>query len=327
MEGERKSELLRLLRESGEPVSGEAASRILGLSRVAVWKHIRSLKEHGYGVVSSARGYRLEADGDFLFPWEFPDLTASVHYHGEIASTMEDARILADGESPHGTLVVAERQTRGRGRAGRSWLSETGGLYFTRIERRRLPVALSSRLLLAASLAIAHTLERLYGLEARLKWPNDVLLGDRKIAGMLGDTRAEGAEVHHINLGVGINVNNSPGLLVPSAVSVAELIGRNVSRRELLSALVEEMDRRSGHLEGEELIGEWKSRSATIGRNVEVITPGGVIKGRAVDIDESGALLVRTPEAVSKVYMGDCTHRNDGREGLKLHDRDKPRGR
>lgn len=307
MEVRIKGSILSLLSKSHSFVSGEAMSRVLGVSRVSVWKHVQNLRALGYPIAVSPKGYRLqEVPADMLFPWEFPGMESKVHFFGEIDSTMTMARRLADEGHDRGTLVIAEKQRAGRGRDGRSWESETGGLYFTLLLAPKVPLPLGGRILLGASLALARTLRNRYGVRARLKWPNDVLIGEKKVAGMLADTRTESDLISRCNLGIGVNVNNRPD--VPDSCSLADMLGRSVTRKDLLIAFLDELERTMDRYTREDLISEWKSLSCTIGRRVKIATPRGSVTGRAVDVDSTGALIVEEGGQRQVLYYGDCHH-------------------
>ena len=289
--GATRGRLLSSLRGASQPLSGEALSASLGVSRVAVWRHVRSLQAVGYPIEAGRRGYRLQAGTDLLLPWEFPRLAERLVWTAETVSTMDDARRLAERGRPAGAVVVAEAQSRGRGRNGRSWSSGCGeGLYATFLRREAISAALLPRVPLAAALAVAATLERLYGLRPRLKWPNDVLLGGLKVAGVLVEASTEADRLRWYTVGVGINVRGRPR--VPGAVSLERALGRAVSRAGILDALCGEMDRRLDDLTAAALAAEWSGSSDTAGRGFEVSTPLGVVRGRALGVDDWGALVI-----------------------------------
>jgi len=303
-----KSVILQMLREAGgRPVSGNAMCARLGTSRVAVWKHVRRLQESGYGIDSGPAGYRLTASPDALYPWEFPGREERIVYLPETPSTMDVARGMAREGCPAFTTVVAGRQTQGRGRMRRKWFSRVGGLYFTVVLRPRIPIPWSSRVNFLASLTLARILRERYAVDAGVKWPNDILVGGCKLCGLLSEMETEGEEVGFVNVGVGLNVNNDPPEVVPPAVSLRRLIGRAVPRRDILAAFLDAMEARVEAESWEGVIEEWKAVSATLDRPVRIETARETIEGRAVGVDENGALLVRTADgAVRTVVHGDC---------------------
>ena len=303
-----KSAILQMLRDSGgRSVSGNAMCARLGTSRVAVWKHIRKLQASGYGIEAGAQGYRLQSSPDALYPWEFPGREERIVYLPETPSTMDVARGMAREGCPAFTTVVAGRQTQGRGRMRRKWFSRVGGLYFTVVLRPRIPIPWSSRVNFLASLTLARILRERYAVDAGVKWPNDILVGGCKLCGLLSEMETEGEEVGFVNVGVGMNVNNDPPEVVPPAVSLRRLIGRAVPRRDILAAFLDAMEARVAAESWEGVIEEWKAVSATLDRPVRIETARETIEGRAVGVDENGALLVRTADGdVRTVVHGDC---------------------
>ena len=304
-----KGRILVALREVTGYVSGETLSERLGVSRVSVWKHIRSLRKDGYVIQASPRGYRLVSSPDLLFPYEFPDLGQRIHYFPEIGSTMDAARGLARKGAPEGTVVIGEAQTCGRGRLSREWLSPEGGIYVTFILRPRMSPAYAPRINLMAAVAVAATIRKLFALKVELKWPNDVLISGKKVCGILGEMDAEVDAVNFVNIGIGINANNSVARFEKTAISLKEVLGREISRKEFLSALIGEIERRRRLLMKADLLREWKELSATLSKEVTVMSLGEELTGRAVDIDSTGALVLKDRNGSSKtVLAGDCVH-------------------
>jgi BirA family biotin operon repressor/biotin-[acetyl-CoA-carboxylase] ligase len=303
--------ILQYLRGSDSILSGEQMSARLGISRVAVWKHIRSLQAAGYPIESTPKGYRLTGRPDMLQPWEFPGREERIHCYAEVASTMTIARRLAREGCPEFTVVTAERQTAGRGRLGRVWHSRTGGLYFTIVLRPTLPSQLSSLVTFAAGLTWADLLREDYAVDAGLKWPNDLLVDGRKLSGMLSEMDARGELVTFVNIGVGLNVNNEPSAEEPAAVSLARVLGRKIDRRNLLEGFLDRFEARMGDSHGlDHIIAEWKPFAATLNRPVSIVTTRETIHGIARDVDETGALLLEGPDgALRRIIHGDCFHR------------------
>ncbi len=233
--------LARLRARRGSCVSGQELADEAGVSRVAVWKAAEALRAAGYAVGGAGQeGYVLEEDGDYLYPWEFPGREHLFRHWTETDSTMERARDMAERGVAGGAVAVAERQTAGRGRSGRTWASPEGGLFFTLLERPDLPVADYGRLSILAQLAAAAAIGAATGAEIATRWPNDLYVRGRKIAGVLTELRGEGDRLTWVTVGLGINVNSSPGL--DGAVSCRDLTGRLLSRRELLAAFLSRME-------------------------------------------------------------------------------------
>jgi BirA family biotin operon repressor/biotin-[acetyl-CoA-carboxylase] ligase len=312
--------VLAFLAEAGdEYVSGEAISDKLGLTRAAVWKHVESLRAHGYRIDAlPARGYRLVEVPDRLTPLELRpllnthDLGQELHWYEELGSTNDRAKELAEEGAEHGEVVIAEAQTAGRGRRGRSWVSPPRkNLYFSVVLRPELPPARAPELTLVASVALCDAL-RLAGVEAGIKWPNDLLASGRKIAGVLTELAAEPDRVHWAVLGAGVNVNarreDFPEELRDEATSVLIERGQPAPRALLaaacFTALEDWLDRHAE--EGFGPVREaWRARTVTLGREVVVKADGREIAGTAEDIDETGALLVRGPAGLERVLAGD----------------------
>ena len=304
-----KGKILKELRSRKDVVSGEYFSSALGISRVSVWKHIHKLQEFGYSILSTSNGYQLIGSPDILFPWEFPGRESSIHYFSELSSTMDMAKDLARKNCPDFTVVIAGRQTAGRGRLNRQWLSDDGGLYFTLVLRPDIPLPMSSRVNFLASLTLARVLRDLYQIEAAVKWPNDILVDDRKLSGMLSELEAEAERVFFINIGLGINVNNDPTGVEPGAISLKNMLGREISRVRLLSRFLDEFEDRLKNAEFENIISEWKQYTVTLQRRVRIVTQREVTEGLAVDVDENGALVVRLADgSIKKITYGDCFH-------------------
>jgi BirA family biotin operon repressor/biotin-[acetyl-CoA-carboxylase] ligase len=304
-----KGQILKALRERSNYLSGETLSEQLGVSRVSIWKHIHSLKKAGYVIDTSPKGYRLVSSPDLLLPYEFPDLEHKIHYFPQIGSTMDVARELAKKGAKEGTMVIAEAQTHGRGRLSRGWLSPEGGIYLTLILRPRISPAYAPRINLMVAIAVAATIRKLLGLKAQVKWPNDVLIAGKKVCGILAEMDAEMDVVNFVNIGIGINANTSVPRFEKTATSLKDVLGRAISRKEFLSALLVEIERRLPLLMKSDLLDEWKKLSATLKKNVRIMSLGEAVIGHAIDIDDTGALILKGKNgALRTVLVGDCIH-------------------
>ncbi|WP_163992633.1 biotin--[acetyl-CoA-carboxylase] ligase [Pyxidicoccus caerfyrddinensis] len=313
--------ILGFLSESGSDfTSGEALSGKLGLSRTAVWKRVEALRTKGYRIEAiSARGYRLLEVPDRLTSLELAplltthDLGRTVHHHDSVGSTNEVAFRLAQDGAEHGEVVVAEQQTAGKGRRGRAWVSPPGlNLYFSAILRPELPPQRAPELTLVAAVALAEAL-REQGTEAAIKWPNDVHLDGRKVAGILTELSAEPERVHFVIVGVGVNLNSRaehfPDELRETATSLALATGQRVLRARFAATLWGRMEEwLDRYLEEgfDPVRARWKALSSTLGQDVLVRTDRQELRGRAEDIDPSGALMVRTEGgSLERVLAGD----------------------
>ena len=304
-----KGQILKNLRQHDGYLSGEMLSERLGVSRVVIWKHVRTLRNDGYSIDASPAGYRLLSCPDLLLPYEFPDLEGRIHYFREIGSTMDAARELARKGAAEGTIVIAETQTRGRGRLSREWLSPRGGIYLTLILRPRISPAYAPRINLMASIAVASTIRKLFGLRAELKWPNDVQIGGKKVCGILAEMNAEMDVVNFVNIGIGTNVNNSVSRFREVGTSLRDELGRGISRKQFLSALLAEVDERRAILMEPELLQEYRRLSCTLGKDIRMTSLGEEVTGKAIDIDAMGALVLKEKDgSLRTVVVGDCIH-------------------
>ncbi|QJA05643.1 biotin--[acetyl-CoA-carboxylase] ligase [Thermosulfurimonas marina] len=229
---------------------------------------------------------------------------SKIFWYEVLESTQEEARRLA--EAGEKGVVVARRQTAGRGRRGRPWLSPEGGLYATFIlpgEELAFPPEL---LPLAAGVAVVKALKALYGISLGLKWPNDVLYQGRKLCGLLVESLfREGHPVCFL-VGVGINLNR-PVPEAPQAVSLGEILGREVPLEEVLSGLMAAF-KEVGHLKPEEVLSSWRAFSETLGRRVRILHPEGSLEGIALEVSPYGNLILKTEEGLREVAFGDCIH-------------------
>ena len=302
-----KAQILQILQSQNEIVSGEEFGAALGISRVSIWKHIHKLQDLGYQILSTPNGYRLISSPDILFPWEYTDQGWHIHYYPEVTSTMDMARDLARKNCPDFTVVIAGRQTRGRGRLKRRWLSDDGGLYFTMVLRPPIPVQMSFRLNFLASLTLAKVIRQMLKIDAMVKWPNDILVEEQKVSGMLSELEAEADRVFFINIGMGINVNNDPSGAEPGASSLKKIAGREVSKKDLLAHFLEEFGDCMKKADSLDIISEWKKYTVTLGRHVRIVTRGEESEGLAVDVDENGALVLELAKGEQKkIIYGDC---------------------
>jgi BirA family biotin operon repressor/biotin-[acetyl-CoA-carboxylase] ligase len=282
-------------------------SASVGISEGSVWNHIQQLQELGYQILSGPGGYRLVGSPDVLFPWEFPEREKNIHYYSEVTSTMDTAKDLARKKCPHFTVVIAGRQTGGRGRLNRRWLSDDGGLYFTLVLRPDIPVSLCGRVNFLASLTLAQVLHEMFAVNAAVKWPNDILVEDCKIAGMLSELEADADRIYFVNIGMGINVNNDPSGSESQATSLKKIKDREISRRKLLARFLDVFEARINKAEFDDVISEWKKYTVTLNRQVRIVTHREISEGLAADVDENGALILKLADGTQKkIVYGDC---------------------
>jgi BirA family biotin operon repressor/biotin-[acetyl-CoA-carboxylase] ligase len=319
---EPRETILRLFREkAGSFISGEEISLALGVSRTAVWKQIGQLREIGYAIEAApSRGYRLAATPDTLIPSELRAgldtrvVGREIVYFEETDSTNVRAHDLGEKGAVEGTVVVADRQTAGKGRMGRHWASPGGvNLYVSVLLRPNILPVEAPQLTFLSALATARAVEEVGGMSAAVKWPNDVLLGGKKVAGLLNEMSAETEGIHFVVLGIGVNLNmrddQFPSELRYPATSVALETGKPVSRAAFARALFRHLDSLYElYLEKgfTPVIRAWEALFELLGREVEVDSQDRVLSGRVEGLDEDGALLLRLDSgARERILAGD----------------------
>ncbi|MBU0547342.1 MAG: biotin--[acetyl-CoA-carboxylase] ligase [Candidatus Omnitrophica bacterium] len=315
-----KERILDYLKKEHEYLSGDEIAARLGISRQGLWKHIQDLKDLGYDIVAVPHlGYRLESSPDRLFALEIAHglntkfIAKKIHYFDYLASTMDLAMQLGIQAASHGTLVLAESQTKGRGRLGRSWFSpKYKGIYLSLILRPNISPSDSPMLTLLSAVSICETIKNTVGLDAQIKWPNDVLICNKKISGILTEMNAEVDKVNFVVIGIGLNVNNDKKSLIAQATSLKEQAGQPISRILLLQELLRRIENNYSLLEdkgAQAIIDKWRNFSLTLGRRVKVYYQDKHIEGQAVDIDKDGGLLIRKDSGLmQKVFSGDTMH-------------------
>lgn len=222
---------------------------------------------------------------------------------------MEKAKSLVKKSIPHLSVVIAENQTAGRGRLNRKWFSSRGGLWFTIILKPHTPPQLSYIYNFAASLSLAESLRKLFDLDIHVKWPNDLLLKEKKLSGLLSEMATKGDMVQYINIGIGLNVNNMPDQYEPKAISLKKILKKEVSRKLILETFLDDFEIRIQTIDCQKIIEQWKQVTSTIGSRVRVETLTETFQGVAIDIDETGALFIKDKkEKIEKIIYGDCFH-------------------
>jgi BirA family biotin operon repressor/biotin-[acetyl-CoA-carboxylase] ligase len=299
-----QTEIITLLKKANGYLSGEEISRQFQLSRAAIWKNIQELRRQGYDIVAVPhRGYELVSCPDRLFPHEIQFglktkiFGKEIVAYESIGSTMDEAFRLGFEGAAEGTVVCAETQTKGRGRLGRNWTSPKGkGLYFSLILRPSLPPTDVARVTLLAAVAVSEAIQRIGGANPQIKWPNDLLIDGKKVAGILTEMSAEMDRVRFVVLGVGINVNTPLSLLPGHSTSLRAEMKKTISRIQLFQEVLGAMERWYTQLQKEgfdPVIKKWKKLSATLGRRVQIKDPNGTVEGEAIDLDEHGGLIIR----------------------------------
>lgn len=302
-------------------VSGESISEELGISRTAVWKHIRNLRNAGYQIEAvPSRGYQLQQSPDVLMPEAIQSgldcqcIGSTVRCLSETDSTNLQACRLGDEGAAEGLVVVADQQTAGKGRMGRKWESPAGvNLYLSILLRPDILPFEAPKLTFLSAVAVCRAIQRSCGLQASVKWPNDVLLNGAKVAGLLNEMSSETDRVNYVVLGIGVNLNMQreqfPDDLRYPATSLALEAGNDLSRLDFTRALLEEIDSLyMTYLEqgSEPIMSAWTELCDMVGRDVVVDSGDKQLQGVVAGLGEDGALLVKNSLGeVEPVYAGD----------------------
>lgn len=318
-----KSEILEALRETDGYVSGQDLCNKFGVSRTAVWKAIKQLKEAGYEIEAVPnKGYHIVSAPDLMNKVELESIRNTtwagqeIYYYDVTDSTNIRAKELAEEGHPGGTLVVADRQEAGRGRRGRSWDSPSGtGIFMTLLLKPEMNPNHASMLTLVAAMAVARAISKCAGTEALIKWPNDIVIGGKKICGILTEMSAQFDFINHIVIGIGINVHNEhfPEEIAETAGSILLQTGKRIRRAELIEQILEQFEHYYAiFMETEDLSGlvrEYNSILVNMNKSVRVLDPKEPFEGKAMGITKKGELIVDTWESRKMVSSGEVSVR------------------
>jgi BirA family biotin operon repressor/biotin-[acetyl-CoA-carboxylase] ligase len=317
-----KDDILRILRSSHSGhVSGAALAAAMGVSRTAVWKHIKTLEREGYAIEAvPSKGYRLTASPDIIVAGDVKQglgpktIGKEILHYAEVASTNTLAMDLAQKGAVDGTVVIAETQTGGKGRLGRTWTSPRGNLYMSVVLRPAVPISKAPLITLMGAVAVASGIRRQCGVPAGIKWPNDILLSGKKVSGLLTEMSAEPDRIRHIVLGIGVNVNMDSRALQPDvrriSTTLAAAVGKTVDRTAFLRTLLAELDLwYHRFLKGDtEVLAAWKELNVTLGQRVAVSGGGARLEGLARGVDAEGRLILKLDDGtLRQVAAGDVT--------------------
>lgn len=318
-----KAELLTVLREAEDYVSGQDLCEKFGVSRTAVWKGINQLKEAGYEIEAvQNKGYKLLGVPDTLSEEELKSIRRTewvgqeIFYFPVIDSTNTKAKQLAEDGYPSGTLVVAEQQDAGRGRRGRNWESPRGtGIFMTLMLKPEINPNHASMLTLVAALAVSAAITKTTGRPAGIKWPNDIVMNGKKVCGILTEMSAQFDYVNHIVIGIGINMHNEqfPEEIAQMATSLYLETGKKWNRAALIEEIWEQFEHYYAvFLETEDLSGlakEYDARLVNMHQIVKVLDPKEPFEGKAMGISPRGELIVDTWESRKLVSAGEVSVR------------------
>ena len=316
------AKILSALRAHPDGVSGAQLAEQFAISRAAVWARMDDLRKAGYDIAASPHfGYRLVSAPDALHA---DDLLArlgktkivgrDIRVFEETSSTNDVAEKLARDGVKEGVVVFAESQTKGRGRLGRKWLSPTHkGLWFSVLLRPNFRPQETTQLTVISATALRRAIKTVCSVTADIKWPNDILIGGKKVCGILTEMSAEMDRVRHVILGIGVDVNQTefPAELRKLATSLKIEAGEEISRAELAVEILRELDADYARVcagKFSEVADEWEAACVTIGKNVTVHAGDRKFRGRAESLDDDGALLVRTEHGhLERIIGGDVT--------------------
>ena len=322
--GSKKTEVLRALRETEGYVSGQELCEKLEISRTAVWKYMKQLQEEGYEIEAVRnKGYHLGETPDVLCESEVKSRINTkwagcrVEVLDEVDSTNTQAKRLAEEGAPSGTLVVSDYQSLGKGRRGRVWDSPKGSsVYMTLLLRPSILPARASMLTLVMGLSVTQAVKDVTGLEATIKWPNDVVLDSKKVVGILTEMSAQVDYIDYVVIGVGINVNMTefPEPLKDMAVSLRQITGHKINRAVLIGEVMKRFEENYGIFEKTQdfsgLLEAYQKVSANYGKNVRVLEPQNEYTGVCKGINSMGELLVETENGeIKEVYGGEVSVR------------------
>lgn len=319
-----KTKILTCLKQTDDYLSGQDLCEQLGVSRTAVWKVIRQLQEEGYDIEAVRnRGYRLAESGDV---YNETEINSALHteeagrrlfFFDEVDSTNNKARQLAETGVPDGTLVVARKQSAGKGRRGRMWESQPdSGIFMSLLLRPRIGPERASMLTLVAALAVADGIAAATSLKPEIKWPNDVVVDGQKVCGILTEMNADMDDISHVVIGIGINVNMQefPAEISEVATSLAIKSGQTVNRADLIGLVMKAWERyyriflQTADLTG--LMDQYNDWLVNRGKEVKVLAPGGTYPGISHGIDAAGQLLVeKADQTIEAVMSGEVSVR------------------
>jgi len=318
------AQLLAALRDHPEGVAGTDLCQQLGVTRAAVWSHIELLRAAGFEIIASPhRGYQLVSKPDALLAVDLQSRLATGQVIGNVirvlpqtTSTNDEASRAALEDHPEGLVIFAESQSAGRGRMGRRWSSPAGrGLWFSVLLRPSLAPSECTQLTAASANALVRAIQSTTGITPEIKWPNDLLIKGKKIAGILTEMSAELEHVRSVVLGIGIDVNQTasefPADIRNIATSLKLATGKSVSRADLAEAVLHELDREYARILAGDFAAvaeEWAGYCTTLGKLVTIDMGTRRVRGRAEALNENGALLLRTEHGrIERIIGGEVT--------------------
>ena len=317
--------ILSLLKShKSEYLSGQDLSDVLKISRVAVWKHIKKIRSLGYKIESKQQsGYKLIDIPDLLLPWEITEnlktkfIGKRAYYFDSIDSTQDFALKIASQDNENGTVIISKKQTGGKGRMKRKWFSPIGGIWMSIIIHPDFDISNTILVPIATSLALCKAMEKTTKIRPELKWPNDITIKGKKVAGILVDTSIESNKIESLILGVGINFKIKQEKLKkiiinsPNYYGATTLVKKNESALHLVQQFLYELEVIFQWINSgltKKIIFEWTKRSSTIGKNISIINDKKIVTGKATKIDNDGALIISKNKKSTRILIGDVTY-------------------
>lgn len=319
-----KDKVLKLLMAADDYLSGEALSLTLGVSRTSVWKAVNKLKDEGYDISSVRnKGYLIQAENSELVEstvkQHLPSETMFnyVKVYDSIDSTNREAKRLWQNGLKEPALILAREQTAGKGRRGRTWHSpKDEGVFMSMLLIPDIEPNHASMLTLIAGLAVTQAIKSLTGIDSMIKWPNDLVMGNKKVCGILTEMSAEMDYVHHVVVGIGINVTHVDidDSIVGIATSISANCGQVISRPALIGAVVEAFEGLYDQFVVEQHLGfmleAYNNRCINVGRDLRVLSRSGEIEGKGIGITEDGTLQIRLKDGtITTVNAGEVSVR------------------
>ncbi len=314
--------ILSLLKShKSEYLSGQDLSDVLKISRVAIWKHIEKIRSLGYKIESRQQsGYKLIDIPDLLLPWEITEnlktkfIGKRAYYFDTIDSTQDFALKIASQDNENGTIIISKKQTGGKGRMKRRWFSPIGGIWMSIIIHPDFDISNTTLVPIATSLALCKAIEKTTRIKPELKWPNDITIKGKKVAGILVDTSIESNKIESLILGVGINFKIKQDKLKknivnsPNYYGATTLVKKNESALHLVQQFLYELEVIFQWINSgltKKIICGWTKRSSTIGKNISIVNDKKIVTGKAIKIDNDGALIISKGKKTNRVFVGD----------------------
>ena len=317
--------ILSLLKShKSEYLSGQDLSDVLKISRVAIWKHIKKIRSLGYKIESKQQsGYKLMDIPDLLLPWEVTEnlktkfIGKRVYYFDSIDSTQNFALKIASKDNENGTVIISKKQTGGKGRMKRKWVSPVGGIWMSVIIHPDFDISNTTLVPIATSLALCKAIEKVTKIKPELKWPNDITMKGKKVAGIIVDTSIQSNKIESLVLGIGINFKIKQEKLKkiivnsPNYYGATTLVKKNESALHLVQQFLYELEVIFQWINSgltKKIIYEWTKRSSTIGKNISIINDKKIVTGKATKIDNDGALIISKNKQATRILIGDVTY-------------------